>query len=346
MHGGDIYDKEIDYDFSVSLNPLGPPKELMHALSKAGINAANYPDISSTRLRERLSEIIKCDQKYITMTAGASEAFMSIVHALRPEKGLVVSPSFYGYEHALRANDADIIRICEDQLFEEGIPSGLKEYNADIIFIGNPNNPTGRMIEKDKLIEMIEAFEKAGSVTVIDECFLPLSDGDDESLTDIINKSITDKLIIVRSFTKTFAIPGLRLGYMLCSSEDMNSRLRSNLPEWNISVPAQVAGLAVLDEEDCREWIYRSKEYILKEREYLREGLKRLGFEVIKSKAPFLLFKGREGLKDELIKQGILIRDCSDFDGLMEGCYRTGIRKHEDNKAFLDILGKIAWQVK
>ena len=148
-------------------------------------------------------------------------------------------------------------------------------------------------------------------------------------------------LTILRAFTKNYAMAGLRLGYVLSSDEDILSRMAQKVQPWNISIPAQAGGLQALREKD---FLKDSVRLIKEEREYLAYGLKELGLRVIGSNVNFLLFKGPEDLTERMKEQGILIRDCSNYEGLNKGWFRIAVKLHDENVELLrtmkEVLGK------
>ena len=144
-------------------------------------------------------------------------------------------------------------------------------------------------------------------------------------------------LIIVRAFTKIFAIPGVRLGYLVSSNQEMLEKIQMHLPEWNLSWFAQEAGAACTKEV---EFVEKTVEAVTIEREFLTEGLKKAGFQVFESKTNFILFYTEKELYEQLLNQGILIRDCSNFRGLTKGYYRVAVKSREENERLLKAIGE------
>ena len=146
-----------------------------------------------------------------------------------------------------------------------------------------------------------------------------------------------DNLIVVRAFTKLFAIPGVRLGYMLSKNDTIRQKVQRNLPEWNVSVLAQMAGEACIRES---EYIKETASYVSRQRRLLSDGLKKLGFKVYKSDADFILFYSKLPLYDILLNKGILIRDCSNYVGLSEGYFRVAVKTYDENVRLLKVIGE------
>jgi threonine-phosphate decarboxylase len=391
-HGGDIYRNNIRLDFSVNINPLGMPKKVRRALGESLVSAEYYPDQMAEELTEKLSKLIKINSENIAFGNGASELFMAAVHASAPKKILIPVPSFYGYEHAAKAADADIefyhTRPEDGFSMTEDFLNHIAK-DTDMVFIANPNNPTGKYINPELLEKILLKCEVNGVEVILDECFMELSDEPEthsclsnengmcskNQIDKIFKSGIRDNirktdsgldtdgfknLLVLRSFTKTFAIPGLRLGYMVCADENKIREIKRQLPEWNVSSLAQIAGCAALEEA---ERLAEARRLIKTEREFLEKELTQMGFQCVSSKANYILFKERSekadiiseavrtgkdeyetqrngdiNLYEELLKAQILIRDCSDYRGLSKGWYRIAVRSHEDN---LELLGAI-----
>ncbi len=337
MHGGDIYRNDIELDFSVNINPFGAPESVKKALMLAAGKIENYPDINCEKLRKALAVKLGVKEDLIIFGNGASELFNAITFALRPEKVLIAEPAFSGYRRAALAAGSDVIsyRLPEENDFalDEGILSEIND-ETDLVFIADPNNPNGKTAYRE-LVEKIlkRALEKKAAV-VLDECFITLSG---RAADDSFIKRTDEfpNLCVVRSFTKTYAIPGVRLGYMLSSDEELRKKIQLGLGEWNVSVLAQEAGLAALDEDD---YLEKSIEYIKKERNCLIEELGKIGYNCIDSDADFIMFKGEKGLDRKLLASKILIRNCSDYEGLGEGWYRIAVKKHDDNLKLINAI--------
>ena len=334
-HGGDLYDKSIRYDFSVNLNPLGTPLPVREAIEKSMEHIHEYPDMQQRKLRTALSASEGCGSGEVLGGSGASELFCGIAQMIRPEKALLIAPCFSGYRHAL-----GMIRGCETGSIPETDMAGLPaviDASVDIVFIADPNNPTGRNIDKALLKEIADRCEETGTCLVVDECFLPLS-GHSESLSSLAVQR--KNLFVVKAFTKTLAIPGIRIGYVISSEKNIRE-LKRFLPEWNLSIPATEAGIACAEIARDTDFLERSYSLIKTEREYLEVELSRRGFEVVPSDANFILFRGSGDLYEKLLEKGILIRDCSDFEGLDKGWYRIAVKDHAANINLIDAIGRL-----
>lgn len=348
MHGGNIYGNEIEYDFSVNLNPLGPPESVRDALAAALNHVEEYPDPEYRELRRGLANYWQLAEEQLVPGNGASELIPGIIRTLSPKNCMVTAPCYSGYETALNAVAPSCrihripLRAEDDFTLPENICQEIARVKPNLLILTNPNNPNGKRISANRLREIADACRAAGTVLLMDECFLALSGGDEDSLIHCI-RSEALPAVVLRAFTKTFAIPGVRLGYAVCSGFPA-ARIRRELPEWNLSVFAQYAGRAALEAAagGTSGYLAASVEMIAREREYLMAELERLGFRVFPSDANYILFQSRDReLHQKLLDNGILIRDCRDYHGLTAGFYRTAVRTHRENTALLRCLRNI-----
>lgn len=351
LHGGEIYDKKIELDFSVNLDPNPCPKEILSAISRAAERVSEYPDRYQTLFREsvaRAETILSMGKKTflpenILGGNGASELIAAIIRSISPKKVLVACPCFYGYFHGL--NMVSDIEINRYYLKEENDfaldESFLEEITADIdlVILADPNNPTGRAFDRVFLEKLLEKAKSCDAKVLIDECFIRLTTSNTAvSARDFIFEY--EGLYVLDAYTKLFSIPGIRVGFCISASENIK-RLMRFISEWNMSVFAQELGIACSRACGETDHIVESKRIIKEEREYLSDGLKDLGFKVFDSDTNFILIKAEEDLYDRLLSKGILIRDCSNFDGLSKGYFRLAVRGHFDNERLLQIIKKL-----
>lgn len=368
MHGGNIYGNEIEYDFSVNLNPLGPPDSVRDALTAALNHVEEYPDPEYRELRRELANYWQLAEEQLVLGNGASELIPGIIRTLSPKNCMVTAPCYSGYETALNAAAPSCrihripLRAEDDFTLPENTCQEIARVKPNLLILTNPNNPNGKRISANRLREIADACRMAGTVLLVDECFLALSGGDEDSLIHCIRSEVLPA-VVLRAFTKTFAIPGVRLGYAVCSAL-MAERIRRELPEWNLSVFAQYAGTAALEAvapkiapsetaapttvfseteaPTTSGYLASSVEMIDREREYLTADLEKLGFRVFPSDANYILFQSRDPeLNRKLLEKGILIRDCRDYHGLAAGFYRVAVRTRRENTALLRCLRNI-----
>lgn len=343
MHGGDIYTNEIEYDFSVNLNPYAPYENIIDA-AKDAINDLNvYPQYRSETLVKKLSEIHSVSKGYLCVTNGASEAISEVLKLSNIDSVLLEVPSFYGYEHSIK-NHQIITRLERELLLD----IDEKKINKNsIVVIANPSNPVGEFTDEDMLNQLYEKVKNASALLMLDESFLPLSDHYNKSFIKKIsdNPEYYNRLIIIRSFTKSFSIPGIRLGYVVSSNKDIINEIDNSLPEWNVSRIAQVVGEASLDTIDR---LKDDVEKIIESRNILEKELNKLGLKTYKSHSNYLLFEAPKNLYAELLKRKILIRDCSDYYGIDKyiteenmGLFRVAVKKEIENKILINSIKNV-----
>lgn len=344
VHGGDIYRNNVELDYSVNINPIGIDSKIKTRINMSLDELVHYPDPDQMRLKAKLAKKFDLFPDNIVCGNGASELFLAIVHALKPSKIVCPVPSFYGYERAAWAAGAELrcYQLKEENDFEldEGIIKLLKP-SVDILFLTNPNNPVGNRIDPFLMEDILAACKENNIWVVLDECFIEFLGHSQYDVKERLMKY--QNLMIVRAFTKYFAIPGIRLGYMMSLNENLLNKIRLNLPEWNVSVLAETAGLAALECESEYKNTYIDNG---RERVYLETFIKRAFFErdkevrIYKGEANFILLKTDFDLYSKMLENGILIRDCSNFRGLGVGYYRIAVKSREDNSKFISVLEK------
>ncbi len=337
-HGGDIYGESgIRLDFSVSTNPLGLPTAVKEALASHIPDYAHYPDPSCRALRWALAARQGLSPDMVLCGNGASELILALCASLRPRAMLTLAPTFSEYERAAllfgNAMRQHILRPETGFALTEQILATLTP-GTGLLFLCNPNNPTGRLAEPPLLGKIIAACGENRTLLVLDECFIDLSQGS-SLLPQLKNHP---HLLILQAFTKTYAMAGLRLGQLYCGDTVLLARVAAFCPTWSVSAPAQAAGLAALGETD---WLEQSRQLVVRERAFMSAGLAALGLTVYPSDANFLLVKSPRPLATPLRAHGILIRDCANFTGL-DGCYsRIGLKTRVENQALLSAMEEV-----
>lgn len=340
-HGGDIYTYGDMLDFSVNVNPLGISEHVTEAAKRGIEQAEAYPDSRCRKLREKLSQRQGLPQEYYVFGNGAAEIFYTLVLAEKPKQAFLPVPAFSEYERALRTVGCRIkyYRTKRENAFciDEAFLSELNE-QIDIVFLCSPGNPAGAVTDRKLLIRAVQLCEKFQIRLVADECFAGLLEEPEKY--SIIKETVRyPHLTVVRAFTKTFAMPGLRLGYGITSDRRLAEKVEQMRQPWSVSIPAQEAGIAALDEESM---VREAGKLISEERHFLEEHLDRLGMEYIPSDANYILLYSETDLFNEMKKRNILIRDCADYRGLAKGWYRIAVRRRSENqilvRAFEEIM--------
>lgn len=338
-HGGDIYRNQIRLDFSVNTNPLGMPDPVKEALHQAVEEAENYPDIRAQALSAAVAEQLQVRKEQLVFGNGASELFRAVLHAIKPSKILIPVPSFLGYEEAAKAIDCEVIfyemKKEENFCLTDRILDVLDE-NISLVFLANPNNPVGNLVEPELIFQIAEKCRQCDITLVLDECFMELT-GKEQTYSFLKRLDEFPNVVVIRAFTKLYAIPGVRLGYLVCE-QNLAEKIRLQLPEWNLSVFAQRAGVAAIKEQ---EYIVRAVVCIQTQRQFLLEELQAAGCSVFDSDADYLLFYSEMPLYELFLQRGILIRDCSNFRGLQRGYYRIAVKSEEQNRMFAEVLREI-----
>ncbi|WMJ89522.1 pyridoxal phosphate-dependent aminotransferase [Anaerocolumna sp. MB42-C2] len=330
QHGGEIYDKKISWDFSVNTNPFGLPEGVKKTLIRHIDTFALYPDNRCGSLASAIADYERADRDYIICGNGASDLIFRLCYALKPGKAMVTAPAFSEYEKALREAGSQIeyCLLTERDSFQvtEQLLNQLNE-TIDLLFLCNPNNPVGNLIPPALLEKIMTQCLRYNIFLVMDECFIEFTDEPEAySIKKYLNKN--DRVFLLRAFTKLYAMAGLRLGYGICSDIQLINKMSAMGPAWNVSVPAQIAGIEALKEESYR---LKTKELIRVEREYLYNSLKTLGIKVFKPTANYIFFKCWDTLYEFLLHREILIRQCGNYNQLSREFYRIAVKNHEEN---------------
>ena len=419
VHGGDVYRRAVDLDYSVNINPLGMPPRAC-AAAKHGVDQSTaYPDWKVEKLRDavvsflnrkfaavvppaganadirvpsvgmRADSVTASAPEWITFGNGAADLIYRLMQVLRPQQVVVAAPAFAEYSVAAERVGAQVVPVYLSEATDfsftpaveaafiraiEAAPSG------SAVFLCNPNNPDGNVIRAGVLQRIAASCEAHRSWLIVDECFLPFLRSDDAtnssggqeagergaqmpksiSSDDSSNAAAThfsnvehalrpseracsmvpslrafEHLVILRAFTKIYGMPGLRLGYMLTAAQALTDAVRATMTPWEINLPAQLAGVAALEET---EFVEKTRALIRAERAFLVQTLPTLPYVekvyVPVSDANFILFRTEEGapnLKALLLERGVLIRACGNYEGLDARYYRICVRTHAEN---------------
>ncbi|MDO4173209.1 MAG: threonine-phosphate decarboxylase CobD [Eubacteriales bacterium] len=347
-HGGDIYAEDLPaepLDFSASINPLGMPEGVRRAAKQALSGCVHYPDPTCRALRQAIAQREQMDADQIFCSNGAADVLYRLLLALRPKKILLPAPTFAEYAQAATLVGSEIIRFPLQQSDCFAVPERFWDAvtaEIDLVVVCNPNNPTGQAMPKWLVKKGIERCAATGTRLLVDECFYDfLDEPEQHTVADGIIGN--PQLIVLRSFTKMYAMPGLRLGYCLSSDICLLESLYDMGAPWSVSVIAQACGVAAARDT---EFPARTRQYIARQRAYLQQGLQELGLFVVPGKANFLLCKNEviPDLTQEMRKKGVLIRSCSNFPGLDERWFRVAVRTDAENAALLRTLRELKIQ--
>lgn len=361
LHGGDVYGAaSIEIDFSVNTTPLGVPPAVLQAVSSCREEILRYPDSQCRALRQALSEFwprflasdssagLSLPASHFICGNGAADLIFALVRALKPRKAVLFDPCFSEYEEALKAEDCSIIRVplSPDNQWLPSLADFLecmeRSGGADLVFLGNPNNPTGMALESVQTEKLLQVCSRFSAVLVVDECFNGFLDHPEQFTVAGLTKNYPN-LFVLNAFTKVYGMAGLRLGYGICSDTELLERMTAVRQPWSVSGLAQKAGIAALSEES---FAARARELVSRERAFLTEEMRKLGFTVYPSMVNYLLFshpwETKPELKAFLMKRGILIRSCSDYRSLDSSFYRIAVKTRSENGRLLQELK--AWK--
>lgn len=336
-HGGDVYSNQVILDFSANISPLGTPQCVKKAVVSAARKISQYPDPYCRKLKEKISKYEKVSYDYIICGNGAADLIFSFASAKKPQKALIVSPAFSEYENALNAVGCEVEYFTLKAKGDFALDAELvkKSCNAyDVIFICNPSNPTGKLYDKNTILAIANRCKELSITLFLDECFMDLTD-DSEHFTLVAEVGNNDSLFILKAFTKSFGMAGVRLGYALSSDEKLLEKMSLVSQVWNVSTVAQEAGCAALDNSAL---LVNVRKTIKTERKFLQAEFLSLGFKVYEGSANFLLFQSEEGLYQQLMNRGIMLRRCSNFNGLDASFYRCAVKSHKDNIKLIKAL--------
>lgn len=350
-HGGDVHAVVREtgrplravLDFSASINPLGPSPLARRALVASLATVTHYPDPACVALRDALAKRHDLPADWFLVGNGSSELIALLPLALSIRHALIVGPTFSEYERAVTAAGGLITRVqaSREKLYRPRVESVLAAIRAegraagrrptfDAVFLCNPNSPTGWSVPREAVREVARAAARRGLWMIVDETFADYCE--ERSVLPWLQRE--PRLLLLRSFTKFYALPGLRIGY-LAARPALLARLRRRQPPWSVNQPAQAAALAALED---RAHAARSLAFMRAERARLASRLARLpGLTVVPSEANFLMVELPRGLTAlrvvaALRREGLLIRDCSGVPGLNDRTIRVAVRSRTENR--------------
>lgn len=303
--------------------------------------ADRYPDPLCRDLRAALGRHHGISPERIVCGNGAADIIARIALGLRPKRALLTAPTFSEYEQSLLLAGC----VCEKQTLYERDGFAVTEEllkriepGLDLVLLCEPNNPTGITTDRALLGRILDKCEDVGAVLVLDECFNEFLD-DPAEHTMIPEAAAGRNLVIIKAFTKCYAMAGLRLGYALCGKASFAEAVYGAGQPWAVSTPAQEAGVAALRET---EYLAAMRSVISAQRARMTKALAALNCRVIPGQANYLLFAcDCPDLIGRLRQKGVLLRDCGNYEGLGAGWYRAAVRGEEENTAFLQALEEV-----
>ena len=360
VHGGDVYGAARELgrapdrllDFSASINPLGPAPAVVRMLEGAGTLLRHYPDPQCWDLRQALAAYWRRPPHAFVIGNGSTELIHLLPAALHIRHLLVVGPTFSEYAAAMArvggritmvmAAQTDGYRPCPELVLDAVQQSGrvgTRSHAPDAVLLCNPNSPTGVAWEARTVRRVAREAARLGLWCVIDETFADYCES-----VSILGKVLPPRTIVLRSFTKIYALPGLRVGYAVARAA-VAKQLGAQQPPWSVNMLAQRAATVSLQDDRYRR---RSLQFMDRERTRLERGLERLpGMRVFPTKANFILLELPLGHKaarvvSMLRRQGLLLRDCSQVPGLNDRSLRVAVRTKHENDRLLKALAFVA----
>jgi threonine-phosphate decarboxylase len=344
----DAYDLNIPeqiIDFSVNLNPYGPPAKLREIWNELYHDAIDYPDPYGQDLVSAIAQHHNLDENMVMIGNGAAELIFLLGQFFAERHVLVVEPAFSEYKKACEAFGCKVFsHVLYDQhdwnidfvRIEEDVTG------KDALFFCHPNNPTGKVYPKDHLLSLVEMAKEHACYVVIDEAF---ADFCSESTSIVKELQRYPNLIVLRSLTKMYAIAGLRLGYLLAHPEII-SKLKQKQPHWSVNAIALKAGLICLKDDQHAD---RTRQMIDQERNRMIDALQNMGFRCSDSSVNFFLIHdpdipSMDPLITFLLKKGLVVRHTKNFRGLDGRYIRVAVRKKEENDQLLSALRE--WKAK
>ncbi|MFC4301858.1 threonine-phosphate decarboxylase CobD [Cohnella boryungensis] len=354
-HGGDLWTASGRFDiapgewldYSANINPLGPPPQALAALRDGLAAIVNYPDPGHRELKRLLADTLKVAEEELLIGNGAAECMALALAGLGVRKAGVIAPCFSEYAQLAADYGAEVRTVVAKE--ENGFRANADELEelleeVDLLFVGHPNNPTGMTYSLEQLREIVRLAARSSAYVAVDEAFIDFIPAE-ERATLLPELRDYPHVLLIRSMTKFYAIPGLRLGYTVAAPA-LIARMARKQVTWSVNGLALLAGQACLQPE-LADYEARTRELIATERAFLRKEIgDRLGWRTWSGEANFLLVRTSEAwtaadLQGALGPRGILVRSCARYEGLTERDIRIAVRGRADNERLMSALANI-----
>lgn len=356
IHGGNITRASLKYgiakndftDFSANINPLGPSPKVIATLKNSLDLISSYPDPECTELKTALAAYLGIREELLLMGNGAAELIYLLVRVTGCRTALVPVPTFCEYSLSVLSQGGEITKIPLEG--ENGFSLPVDKIisclpGADLLFLCNPNNPTGRLVDRVTIEHILNEALAHKVMVLVDEAFMDfVPQRELFSLISLVGRR--PNLAVLYSMTKFFGIPGLRLGAII-AHPDLVARMSVSKDPWNVNTLAQIAGVISLSDKAYME---KTKQLVNEEKEYLFSKLQDFpGLEPLPGAANFILVNTSNSgyssgeLADQLGRRGIMVRDCTGFTGLAGRYLRLAVKTRPENQTLIqalkDILG-------
>ncbi len=357
FHGGDLDRVARDYgisanrliDFSANINPVGPPERALARLAREAANRdllTRYPDRDYFELRRALAAMVKVPANRLIIADGAAALIMAIVRAVPRGECLVVIPAFAEYERAFRLTGWKMrpFRLDAARAFAldvDELMAALRRHRPAMCVLTNPHNPSGALTSRAQLLQLLDCARRTKTLLLIDEAFIDYAPAETLSAEAAESR----QLVVLRSVTKFYGMPALRVGYAV-TAPAVASRIEVELPPWPVTTLAASAAAEAVQDAD---YVQRTLAWVVDERRWLHDALEQIGATVYPSAANFLLVRlpapvrSSAQVRARLISDHqIIVRDCDSFRGLSRGRFiRVALRCREENQRLVRALESI-----
>jgi threonine-phosphate decarboxylase len=357
VHGGDVdgvaraYGVSVDrlIDFSANINPMGPPRRALMRLAREAADRrvlTRYPDPRYAELRHALATALGVPADRMTIANGSVALIGAVIRTIAPRECLLATPTFAEYPRALRASRCRVRRFPLDatrgfDLDSDALVDVFTKYRPPICILTNPHNPSGALTPSPQMLRVLDCTRRMKTTLVVDEAFMDYVPTE----TLVAEAARSEHLVVLRSVTKFYGMPALRVGYAV-SSSGMAARIAAQLPPWPVTtLAASAAAEAIQDHQFAR----RTLVSVADQRRWLSQALSTTGVTVYPSAANFLLLRlpasapTSAQVRARLIcDAAVVVRDCRSFDGLSNGRFiRVAVRQRDDNERLVRALGSV-----
>ncbi len=356
FHGSDLELIEQEYgipkhqivSFSSNVNPIGISYKLKQSIHDNVDVLTTYPDRECVELRRAISEYCMAPLEQIMVGSGVTELISMCIETIKPKKALLINPTYSEYERVIKINGGEVISFPVEEKDEfrlnvEKLCDTLEDA-YDLLVICNPNNPTGTSVKHEELRKIFTYCKQHKIYVMVDETYVEFAE-EIAQITSIPLAQEFDNVFVMRGISKFFAAPGLRLGYMINSNDEIRDYMNRAKNPWTINTLAAVCGAEMFRDI---EFIMETQRVMREEKNRLLEILKGIsGLKVYEPTANFILMKilkpkvTSEMIFEHCIKDGLMIRDCSSFPGFGKEYIRFCICKPEDNTRLMNKLKEI-----
>jgi len=349
-HGGNVHDfaKRMNLtldqiiDFSANINPLGMSKAVEAGIREVLTTCLHYPDPDYRDLLAAISQHEGVREENVILGNGAIECLFLLAEHMGLAHVHMQAPTFVEYERAFKKYGSRVtFDFLNHETFKnspEDIIGGMPQ-EADLLVICNPNNPTGSLMTREEMISLLDYTRQRDMYLLVDEAFIDFTEDEKTySLVDMIEDN--PHLIILKSLTKFYGIPGLRLGYCLTANKVLTTQIKNNRIPWIINTVAEKAGILSLGD---KAYIEATKTYMIRERQWMYDEMITLeGIDVFPSQGNYFFFKClKKDLKQALAHKGLMIRACDNYRGLSDSYYRVAVKDHESNQVLIKALRQV-----